>query len=240
MRLYDTRASRRPVQIHHVLKPFPNTGVGSLTVQSSDANAVWFAEDGRGQGRVGRMDGRTGRVLYFHSESSATSNDLFTTTLSNDSTLIANLSADQTLSTYLSPETPEDEKKTPQKGALVVRSLGATGRSVVHLPLKLSGPLLPVVEVPVKEDGEDSEGEDEDDEDVEGVWSKMAELKDGEQVELDSDGDVSEQDVQVEGETDDDDEVDSWDEESEEEQKKPAKGKKQQAKKGGAGKKARR
>ena len=237
VRLYDTRASRRPVQIHEVLKPFPNTGVGSLALAAGDevdspASDVWFAEDGRGQGRVGRMDARTGRVLYFHSETSATASALFAS-----EGLVGALGADHTLSAFNVPASEADPKRTPQRGSLIGRSFGASGRSLAYLPSTLVEALIPAT-VPVEGGGDDEADSEEDDEQV---WDALPELKDGERAELDSDDEASGEEIHVDGE-ESSDEDEGWSSEEDKKKKPVAKKGKQAGSKpqhGGA-KKARR
>lgn len=214
-----------------MLKPFPNTGVGALAIAAgeeieSPASDVWFAEDGRGQGRVGRIDARTGRVLYFHSETSATSSALFA-----GPDFVGALGADHTLSAYDVPASESDSKRTPQRGSLIGRSFGASGRSLAYLPSTLVEVLLPAA-VPVEgEDGDEADSEEDDEQ----VWDALPELKDGERAELDSDDEASGEEVHVDGE-ESSDEDNGWS--SDEEKKKPA-AKKGKPKQSGA-KKARR
>jgi hypothetical protein len=177
------------------------------------------------------MDARTGRVLYFHSDTSATSSALFA-----GKGLVGALGADHTLSAFDVPASETDSKRTPQRGAFIGRSFGASGRSLAYLPSTLVEALIPAAVPAAGGEGDDEVDSEDDDEQV---WDALPELNDGERAELDSDDEASGEEVHVDGEASSDDDDEGW---SSDEEPKPAakKGKQGGKPQKGGPKKARR
>lgn len=129
VRLYDPRSSAR--------KPVSNWSVAPSAITSltsgSSRQELYFGE--RDSGKIGCLDGRTGRVLYAFGENTSTATSLLAANADEkDRRLLMSVGKDATLTVMRTTEIDEDPKKTPLKGGVAARIGGVQGGVVRAWP----------------------------------------------------------------------------------------------------------